>query len=79
MRSVGPYCYVYGVADQGWRDLPQCRAYPVREICGGGLYPHRSLAEEGFRHPLVYCDGLLNLITHVRNRVSAHPSVLGFK
>jgi hypothetical protein len=73
------YCYVYEMADQCWRGLPQCLAYPSREIRGGGLYPHRFLAGEGFRHPSVYCDDLLDLITHVRNRVSAHPSVLGFK
>ena len=50
---------------------PQCLACPVMEICGGGLYPHRFLAGEGFRHPSVYCDDLLRLITHVRERVIA--------
>jgi uncharacterized protein len=47
----------------------QCRACPVMEICGGGLYPHRYRAGEGFRNPSVYCTDLKKLITHVRKRV----------
>jgi uncharacterized protein len=47
----------------------ECRACPVMEICGGGLYPHRYRQGEGFRHPSVYCADLKKLITHVRKRV----------
>jgi uncharacterized protein len=47
----------------------QCRACPVMEICGGGLYPHRYRAGAGFRNPSVYCADLMRLITHVRERV----------
>jgi uncharacterized protein len=47
----------------------KCRACPVMEICGGGLYPHRYRQGEGFRHPSVYCADLKKLITHVRERV----------
>ena len=47
----------------------QCRACPVMEICGGGLYPHRYRRGAGFRNPSVYCADLLRLITHVRDRV----------
>ena len=47
----------------------QCRACPVMETCGGGLYPHRYRAGEGFRNPSVYCADLKRLITHVRKRV----------
>jgi len=47
----------------------QCRACPVMEICGGGLYPHRYREGPGFRNPSVYCPDLLRLITHVRERV----------
>jgi uncharacterized protein len=54
----------------------QCLACPVMEICGGGLYPHRFLAGEGFRHPSVYCGDLLKLISHVRDRVFADLSLL---
>jgi uncharacterized protein len=56
---------------------PECRSCPVMEICGGGLYPHRFLAGEGFRHPSVYCQDLLKLITHVRDRVFADLAALG--
>ena len=55
---------------------PECRACPVMDICGGGLYPHRFLEGEGFRHPSVYCQDLLQLITHVRDRVVADLSRL---
>jgi uncharacterized protein len=47
----------------------QCRACPVMEICGGGLYPHRYHEGAGFRNPSVYCDDLMRLITHVSERV----------
>jgi hypothetical protein len=47
----------------------QCQAYPVIEICGGGLYPHRYRHGEGLRNPSVYCMDLMRLITHVRERV----------
>ena len=49
----------------------QCRACSVMEICGGGLYPHRYRRGAGFRNPSVYCADLLQLITHVRDRVVA--------
>lgn len=50
---------------------PDCLDCPVLEICGGGLYPHRYRAGVGFRNRSVYCDDLLKLITHVRDRVVA--------
>jgi uncharacterized protein len=50
---------------------PQCQACQVREICGGGLYPHRYRRGTGFRNPSVYCADLMRLITHVRGRVIA--------
>ena len=56
---------------------PECRRCPVMRICGGGLYPHRYRNGEGFRHPSVYCDDLLRLITHVAGRVRADVGRLG--
>ena len=41
----------------------QCRACPVMQICGGGLYPHRYRPGEGFRNPSVYCEDLLSSST----------------
>lgn len=55
-----------------------CLACEVMEICGGGLYPHRFRNGSGFQNPSVYCDDLLRLITHVRDRVVADLSLLGF-
>ena len=47
----------------------QCRACPVRSVCGGGLYPHRYDEDTGFLNPSVYCPDLLALIRHIRDRV----------
>ncbi len=55
---------------------PQCLDCPVMKICGGGLYSHRYREGDGFRHPSVYCQDLLKLITHVRDRVAADLSLL---
>lgn len=49
----------------------QCQACPVRDICGGGYYPHRYRAGDGFRNPSVYCRDLFRLITAIRTYVSA--------
>jgi len=50
---------------------PDCQACPVLDLCGGGLYPHRFRHGTGFRNPSVYCKDLLELTTHVRDRVQA--------
>jgi uncharacterized protein len=47
----------------------QCQRCDVRDICGGGYYPHRYLSGDGFRNPSVYCEDLGDLIRHVRRRV----------
>lgn len=49
----------------------ECRACPVRRICGGGLYPHRYRAGHGFANPSVYCPDLFRLIGHIRRTVAA--------
>ncbi|WP_406067327.1 FxsB family cyclophane-forming radical SAM/SPASM peptide maturase [Micromonospora sp. NBC_01638] len=46
-----------------------CRACPVVDRCGGGLYAHRWRTGSGFDNPSVYCADLLHLI----NRVDAYP------
>lgn len=46
-----------------------CRACPVREVCGGGFYPHRYHTGSGYRNPSVYCPDLEFLIRHVAGRV----------
>jgi uncharacterized protein len=47
----------------------ECRACRLRRICGGGLYPHRYRAGNGFRNRSVYCADLYALIMHIRARV----------
>ncbi|WP_237291401.1 FxsB family cyclophane-forming radical SAM/SPASM peptide maturase [Streptomyces sp. Sge12] len=42
-----------------------CRACELVEVCGGGHYPHRYRAGEGFRQPSVYCADLQSLIRHI--------------
>ncbi|MFJ2591747.1 FxsB family cyclophane-forming radical SAM/SPASM peptide maturase [Streptomyces erythrochromogenes] len=61
-----------------------CRACELVEVCGGGHYPHRYRAGEGFRQPSVYCADLQVLIRHIatavqhaaadrRRATAAHP------
>lgn len=46
-----------------------CRACPVVQHCGGGLYAHRYRpGGSGFNNPSVYCADLLALITALRGR-----------
>lgn len=47
----------------------ECQNCRIRDVCGGGYYPHRYRAESGFRNPSVYCPDLLELITHIQTRV----------
>jgi uncharacterized protein len=46
-----------------------CRACPVVDRCGGGLYAHRWRTGSGFDNPSVYCADLLRLI----HSVDAYP------
>ncbi|GAA2598025.1 hypothetical protein GCM10010399_30890 [Dactylosporangium fulvum] len=50
---------------------PTCLACPVRDICGGGHYPHRYRPGSGFLNPSVYCADLFRLIEHINGRVVA--------
>lgn len=47
-----------------------CKACPIRNICGGGLYAHRYKAGIGYLNPSVYCADLSRLIAHIIERVS---------
>ncbi|UGQ09684.1 FxsB family radical SAM/SPASM domain protein [Yinghuangia sp. ASG 101] len=48
-----------------------CRGCRIRDVCGGGYFPHRYRAGEGFLNPSVYCPDLVRVIDHVRERVRA--------
>ncbi|WNC01681.1 FxsB family cyclophane-forming radical SAM/SPASM peptide maturase [Streptomyces sp. CGMCC 4.7035] len=45
-----------------------CRACPVVESCGGGLYAHRYSAARGFDNPSVFCEDLRAFIEGVAER-----------
>ncbi|MDX2538408.1 MULTISPECIES: FxsB family cyclophane-forming radical SAM/SPASM peptide maturase [Streptomyces] len=46
-----------------------CRDCGLVQVCGGGLFTHRSHPSTGFVTPSVYCYDLWALIDHVRSRV----------
>ncbi len=48
---------------------PQCQACECRRICGGGYLPHRYRRATGIANPSVYCTDLLELLTHIRQRI----------
>ncbi|MEU8019721.1 FxsB family cyclophane-forming radical SAM/SPASM peptide maturase [Micromonospora parva] len=52
-----------------------CRACPVVDRCGGGLYAHRWRTGSGFDNPSVYCPDLLGLIDAVDAYPPPAPSV----
>jgi len=56
----------------GLAGLPDdCLGCRVRNVCGGGFYPHRYHPDTGFKNRSVYCPDLLALISHIRERVAA--------
>jgi len=48
-----------------------CQRCTLRDICGGGYYPHRYDERNGFRNPSVYCGDLTRIIEHIRAAVAA--------
>jgi uncharacterized protein len=48
-----------------------CRSCDLRQVCGGGYYPHRYRPGSGFANPTVYCPDLYALIDRVRDRLAA--------
>jgi uncharacterized protein len=50
---------------------PGCVSCRFVRACGGGYYPHRFRAGEGFRNPSVYCPDLQRLIGHIEARIRA--------
>lgn len=48
---------------------PICQKCPIVAACGGGLYPHRYRAANGFDNPSVFCHDLGRLINHVKGRL----------
>jgi uncharacterized protein len=51
----------------------ECRACPVVQSCGGGLYAHRYRSDNGFDNPSAYCEDLKSLVMQVSSRVERPP------
>jgi uncharacterized protein len=48
-----------------------CRRCPALRACGGGHVSHRYAGDTAFDNPSVYCDGLMHLVLHVRDALTA--------
>jgi uncharacterized protein len=53
-----------------------CRRCDIRDVCGGGYYPHRYRRGSGFRQPSVYCADMRRLIEHVDSRMRTDIAAL---
>lgn len=54
---------------QNWSALSEtCQACDLVRVCGGGYFPQRYSARNGFRNPSVYCADLMKLIRTVTGR-----------
>lgn len=55
----------------------QCRNCVVRNICGGGKYPHRYSPNNSFDNPSVYCKSIKRLLVHIQNQLfNDMPSIM---
>ncbi|GLX20336.1 FxsB family cyclophane-forming radical SAM/SPASM peptide maturase [Streptomyces lavendulae] len=54
-----------------------CRTCELVEVCGGGHYPHRYRAGDGFRQPSVYCADLQAVIRHVAHALHRAATTSG--
>lgn len=53
----------------GMRLPVDCQACPERETCAGGYLPHRFSRQRGFDNSSVWCQDLLRLFGHLRERL----------
>ena len=47
----------------------KCKVCIIRDICGGGKYPHRYSKLNGFDNPSVYCKSIQLLVAHIQNKL----------
>lgn len=56
----------------GWASLcDTCQSCELVKICGGGYFPHRYSAKNGFANPSIYCDDIKKMIHTVLATVNA--------
>lgn len=53
-----------------------CLACEVKDVCGGGYYPHRYRRSNYFDNPSIYCEALFSIIHHIRSTVIADSGSL---
>jgi uncharacterized protein len=56
-----------------------CQRCTVRDVCGGGYYPHRYREGEGYRNRSAYCPDLFALIGHIQHAVEQEVEALRSK
>lgn len=55
----------------------QCRNCVVRNICGGGKFPHRYSRNNSFDNPSVYCKSIKRLLVYIQNQLfNDMPSIM---
>ena len=53
-----------------WNNIPlKCKHCEFGNICGGGSLPHRYSADNGFSNPSIYCEEMLALFAHARDKL----------
>lgn len=53
-----------------WNNLPiKCKNCEFGHLCGGGSLPHRYSNINGFNNPSIYCEEMMALFTHARERL----------
>lgn len=50
---------------------PECHGCHWRDICGGGVVPHRFSTRNEFHNPSIYCGNIHALLTHIRKRLGS--------
>ena len=48
-----------------------CQECELVGVCGGGYFPHRYSAQNGFQNPSIYCADLMKMIREIHRAVSA--------
>ena len=54
---------------EGFPLAPVCQRCQFRDVCGGGFLPHRYSRANGFNNPSVWCQDILKLLRHIRERI----------
>ena len=59
--------YYFSHSDDELCDI--CKECCIKDICGGGNLAHRYSKNKGFDNPSVYCNHILQFVSHVQERL----------